>query len=55
MGGQEVVAKSPPISFFPEKLLMFKNSESIETFKKELYHSLGHRLVTHSIAIILKG
>ena len=32
-----------------------KNSESIVTFKKKLYHSLSHLLIAHSIAITLEG
>ena len=32
-----------------------KNSEILRLLKKELYHSLGHLLIAHSIAITLKG
>ena len=49
-------------TFFPSTIiewnklgLKIKNSESIETFKKEFWHSLGHLLIAHSIVIILKG
>ena len=51
-----------PAIIFPSTIIEWnkvdwkiKNSESIETFKKELYHSLDHLLIAHSIAIILKG
>ena len=49
-------------TFFPSTIIEWnkldwtiKNSESVETFKKEFYHSLGHLLIAHSIAITLKG
>ena len=49
-------------TFFPSTITEWnkldwkiKNSESIETFKKEFYHLLGHLLIAHSIAITLKG
>ena len=48
-------------TFFPLTIIEWikldwkkKNSESIETFKKEFYNLLGHHLITHSIAITIK-
>ena len=49
-------------NFFPSAIIEWnkldwkiKDSDSIETFKKEFYHSSGRLLIAHSVAITLKG